>query len=181
MKAFRLLKVLLVTGATVGLLARDGGLQAASPASAGPATSASPLPIPDVKLAAGGCLSGLVVDVQGIPVSQAAVVLRQWNRQVAVVQSDRQGQFLVSGLPGGTYQLVVGPQARLLRAWAAETAPPQAKSVALVVVGDQLVRGQMAMRDLFAPDAIVLTGLITAAIALPLSMHHSQKSQPQTP
>ena len=92
-----------------------------------------------MRLAAGGCLGGIVVDVQGVPVAQAPLVLRQSNREVAALPTDRQGQFLITGLQGGLYQLMIGPQVKLLRLWAAETAPPQAKPYAVLVVDDQVV------------------------------------------
>lgn len=184
MRPLHRLRTMATVAVMLGILFPEASLQAASPAGLAPTASASPspaLPISDIALGAEGSLSGLVVDVQGLPVSQAPVVLRQAGQPGAAVTTDRLGQFRISGVPGGTYQLTVGSQSRLLRLWATETAPPQAKPMAVVVVGDQVLRGQRPLSSLWTSDALVIPALVAAGIAIPLSVHHSNHSQPQSP
>jgi len=132
----------------------------------------------DVELDAGGLLHGLVVDIQGVPVAQATVVVSQFDRELTRTTTDALGQFWVNGLRGGTYQIVAGSRARLIRAWTARTAPPGARQIALVIVGGNVVRGQMPFEEFFASNAVVVVGLVAAMIALPIAIHNSRYQEP---
>ncbi len=114
-----------VTLAVVGLslpqlgAAEQPGQRPASslvPATATPAFAA----ISDVALAAGGVLRGQLVDVQGLPLPNQAVVVRQQERILASARSDQDGRFSISGLPGGVYQLAAADAAAIYRFWARE-------------------------------------------------------------
>ena len=70
----------------------------------------------DVALDEQGDLQGVVVNIQGIPVAGAQVTVRQNDREVARTQCDAKGHFSVGGLRGGTYLIIVGDRARVVRA-----------------------------------------------------------------
>ena len=60
--------------------------------------------------------------------------------------------------------------------------PPAARPLALMVVGSEVVRGQMPLEDFFASDAVIITGLAAAMIAIPIAVHNSGgKDKPASP
>lgn len=132
----------------------------------------------DVQLDRGGHLNGVVLDAQGAPVAGAVVTLRQVDRQLARTRTDASGRFRAGPLRGGTYQLQVGGRARLVRVWAANTAPPAASDVALIVAGDGLVRGQLPLEEFCASDAVIIVGMVAAMIAIPIAVHNSRPRSP---
>jgi hypothetical protein len=146
----------------------------------------------DVALHSEGTLYGQVVDPQGNPLGRTAVSIRRHDRQIAAATSDQSGHFQMRGLRGGTYQLVAGQSAGMLRLWAPHTAPPSAQPGALVVVGDQQVLGQRGPARAYNPhrrpfrlkywlaNPLVIGGIIAAAVAIPVALHNA-KSKPASP
>lgn len=95
----------------------------------------------DVALAAQGMLVGQVVDQQGIAIPSARVVVRQNDRDLVGTMTDRSGNFAVSGLRSGTYQLAAANGQAKVRLWTANAAPPVANSRVMIVAGsDQVIR-----------------------------------------
>jgi len=140
------------------------------------APPAPPRPQPrvgDVALDAAGCLLGRVIDRQGLPVADRPVALGRMGRPIARSRTDASGRFRVGPLRGGTYHVSVGGRGVLVRAWVARTAPPAARDVALVVVGGDVVRGQMPLEEFFASDAVVVCGMVAAVIAIPIALNSS--------
>jgi len=154
---------------------------APGPQSSQPVPTADSPPVPtvtDVALADGGTLVGQVVDRQGLPLTGAAVVVRQNEQEFASTVSDVNGQFRLSGLRGGLYQITAGQGVGTYRLWAPNTAPPTAQSSALVVSGDELVRGQGESHGFlwWATNPWILAGLIATAIAVPIIVSNDHKS-----
>lgn len=144
--------------------------------------AASPPPRPepmDVSLEENGLLFGMVVDPQGRPASGAAITVRQANREVVGLMADAEGRFAVTGLRGGTYEIATARTAGLYRLWVARTAPPSARPGVLIVDGGPQVRGQQTMRE-FLTRPWVLTGVVAAAIAIPVAVA-SQHESSHTP
>jgi len=151
-----------------------------------PATAATPPSIEqprvaDVQLGDDGSLPGIVVDTEAIPLSHAAVTVYQSNREVAKAACDGTGRFSVGQLGGGVYQLVAGSGTALVRVWAPGTAPPDARSMVLIVSGDPVVRGQF-MR-LHLGRRLVTGAVIAGAIAAPIvySESNSRDGVPVSP
>ncbi len=138
-------------------------------------------PPADVELDPQGFLHGLLVDINGVPVTGMPVVVSQGDRVVAQVPTDLLGRFAVGPIRGGTYQLAAGDQMKGVRAWTARTAPPSARPMTLLVVGSQTVRGQLPASRLFSSDRVVVAGMVGAAIALPIVINNSDSSPPKTP
>ena len=70
-----------------------------------------------------------------------------------------------------------GGQGRFVRAWSAKKAPPNAKSAAMMITGDGVVRGQMPLEDFFASDAVIIAGLVAALITIPIvASNHGDSS-----
>jgi len=132
------------------------------------ATDAATPMVTDVALQEGGTFVGQVVDQQGLPVHGVTVLVRQQDRDVASAATDVNGQFRVSGLHGGVYQVVAGQASAVYRLWAPQTAPPTAPSAALMVSGQDVVRGQMGGLGFAA-----LWGAAAAGVAAVPFMHHS--------
>ena len=158
--------------ATVGLVAPIEMLAAAEPTAI---KSRSQVPqLGDVELGQGGSLSGTIVDEQGRPISAARLSIWRQGRAQGEVQSDARGQFAFTGLRGGVYQLVSPQGATLLRAWAYDTAPPLALQAVVIAPGDEVIRGQQRISDVFRSDAFIVTSIIAAAIAIPVIVHNSR-------
>jgi hypothetical protein len=180
MKLHGMLKSLCVGAACIGLILSTPVLEAASPpVTRGDRTDVQPRnSVDDVKLDRAGYFHGLAVDAQGAPAAGAEVVLRQLGREAARARTDAAGRFRAGPVRGGMYQVSVGEHGRLVRAWAASTAPPASKRVALLVAGSDVVRGQMPLEQFFASDTVIIAGLVAAMIAIPIAVHNSG---PRTP
>ena len=110
------------------------------------AMAAAPLAAPsDVALGDGGVLVGQVVDAQGMAVALATVTLADHQQEIAKVRADQDGKFSVPGLRGGVYRISSRGQDTMYRLWAPNTAPPIAQQGVILVVGDEVVRGQYGL------------------------------------
>lgn len=96
----------------------------------------------DVALRDGGVLVGQVVNPQGLARANANVSIRQGNHEVVRATTDANGVFAAKGLRGGQYEMVTDEGIRTCRLWAPNTAPPAARPAALLVSGQNVVRGQ---------------------------------------
>lgn len=153
-----------------GVTGTVAGQQVAKPGSAGG----------DVELRQGGVLLGQVVDSSGIPLAETPVSLRQINREVAATVTDKSGRFLVSGLRGGTYEIVAGQARAIYRIWAPNTGPPLARPSALVVAGGQPVRGQGPI-GYWLGNPWVVAGLVAAAVTIPVVIHNHRINRTSSP
>lgn len=180
MNSLRVVRALLVGASCVGLLLPNSLSLAASPP--GQPRRHKPVTISDVELDAGGFIRGLVVNAQGVPIRNAEVLLWKANNQMARGASDGVGRFRLGPVSGGTYAIRSSGQTSWVRAWRGGTAPPATGDTVLVVVGDDLVRGQMPLEDFFTSDAFVITALVAAAIAVPIVIHNrSRHKSPASP
>ncbi|MHC4399069.1 MAG: carboxypeptidase-like regulatory domain-containing protein [Planctomycetota bacterium] len=132
----------------------------------------------DVELDRDGRFRGLVIDAQGRPIAGAPIVLHRTGRSPVHARTDISGRFEIVPLRGGTYPLYVGNHSRLIRLWSAGTAPPAAGPMALVRVDPDVVRGQMPAEEFFSSDAVIITGLVAAMIAIPIAVHNSRPNSP---
>ena len=150
---------------------------------AAPAAENHQSAVVDVALGERGTMTGQIVDTQGLGVAEQAVVLLQGDREIAGATTDVQGYFFVEGVPGGVYQLAAGDRAIVLRAWAAGTAPPVAQHGVLVVSGQDVYRGQKAVRSArnFLAHPVTVVGVVATAIAVPVALHHSRRKSPASP
>jgi hypothetical protein len=99
----------------------------------------------DVALREGGVLLGQVVNQQGQAMANANVSIRYANHEVVRTTTDVNGVFAAKGLRGGQYDILTDEGIRTCRLWAADTAPPAARPAALLVSGENVVRGQGMM------------------------------------
>ena len=135
----------------------------------------------DVELDPEGSFRGVVVNVQGVPMAGTSVVVRNSHREVARTLSDGLGCFSVEGLGGGTYQVTTGRYTKQFRTWVACTAPPRTRRIALIVVGDDVVRGQRPLGEFLRSDAVIITGLLGAMIGIPIAVHQFNRRGPTSP
>ena len=89
-----------------------------------------------------------------------------------------QGRFRVAGLRGGMYRLMAGNRALAVRVWARTTAPPGARQLAVVNVGDTTIRGQTPIPDYFRSDAFLIAAVVVGAIAIPIAIHNFRNDHP---
>lgn len=162
--------------AAVGFCLPQSLLAAAHP---GPSTA-------DVTLTAGGVLQGQVIDRQGAPLAMMPVALRDRDRQITGTATDEYGRFAVGSLRGGVYQIVAGGGYATYRLWSPGTAPPSAEQTALVVAGQDVVRGQWGggscrrccpgwgVVTFWMSNPWIVAGIAATAIAIPVAINNSE-------
>lgn len=159
-------------------------------------------PTADVALRTGGTLVGKLVDPQGRPLTKAFVSVVVGGKEIASTVTDSTGGFQLAGLQGGVIEVEAHNTSVLCRAWAPQTAPPQAQSGLLVVAGGDVVCGQNCSHGvgcgagvgrgsgyvrghgggilgIMADRPLVAAGIVGAAIAIPIAVSNS--SDPATP
>jgi len=131
----------------------------------------------DIALRQGGLLVGQVVDRQGVPQANRTVSIQYGPHEIVRTVTDQNGTFAAQGLRGGQYQLVTHEGISVCRLWAANTAPPAARPAALVVTGNQVVRGQWGAAgplhgsvEWVKAHPYITAGVVAAAIAIPLAL-----------
>jgi hypothetical protein len=159
--------------ACVGILAPQ--IFAAAPQ----ATQAAPAVL-DVALSSGGVLQGTVVNAQGVAQPGIDVYVGQQGQLIATTRTNDEGQFVVSSLRGGVYQIATSGSNGIYRLWAAQTAPPAAQAKLLVVNDGQIALGQCCDDGScggccgsgwgLLGNPWVLGGIVAAAIAIPLAL-----------
>ena len=118
----------------------------------------------DIAMTPKGQVMGTVTDAQGQPMAGKVVEFRATNGRTWRATSGKEGNFLISGLPGSVYQVVTGDSVRICRLWTAGTAPPSANS-ALLIVGDRAaVRGQPSRQGIGGPQQGLGNGLFGGAV-----------------
>jgi hypothetical protein len=104
---------------------------------------------------------------QGQPMARVAVRLAVSGQAPAVAHTNDQGVFEFAQVKAGVYQLGTEQGMATVRAWAPNTAPPNARPGALLVHGNpEVLRGQLG--GIGGP--ILLGVLVATAIALPLAL-----------
>lgn len=135
----------------------------------------------DVALRAGGLLVGQVIDQQGSSRANSPVVVLQGEQPVVSTTTDANGVFAAQGLRGGQYQIITPDGQKFCRLWAPNTAPPSAADAAVVVTGNEVVRGQWApptghasyggrWLDWVRSHPYITAGVVAAAIATPIAI-----------
>ena len=167
MKNVRVIKGVLVSLAVLGFCLPQPVLAAAVNPAPEPAVT-------DVALGPGGVLLGQVVDQRGTALTKVPVALRDQANVIANTETDQQGYFAVRGLKSGVYQVVAAEGQGTFRVWAAEIAPPSAQQGALIVSGEDTVRGNLGCFGAFFTNPWVLVGLVATAVAVPVAITASQ-------
>lgn len=144
--------------ACLGLVIPHADLSAAQPL---PEKASSKIVFTDVELATGNVLTGSLVDGRGKGIDGAKVSIRFNQKEIASTVTDKDGAFAVKGLRGGQHVIVAGDEAALVRLWAPETAPPNARTSALLVRGSSVVRGQFGGIDMVGLATLALAGVAT--------------------
>jgi hypothetical protein len=136
----------------------------------------------DVALRPGGVLVGQVMNQQGAVQPGSPVSIWQNEREVVSTKTDANGIFAAQGMRGGQYQILTPAGPTFCRLWAADTAPPAAASTAVIVTGQEVVRGQWAPPAAWGADyggrwldwvrshPYITAGIVAAAIAAPLAV-----------
>jgi hypothetical protein len=181
MKLSGFLKILAVSAAVIGLCVPQS---LAAVGSSDPAAG-----LCDVELRDGGVLLGQLVDQQGLPKADEAVVLLGGAEKLAETRTDGRGLFAFRGLRGGVYQLTAADGVGAYRVWATGTAPPSAQPGALLVTGEDLIRSQRGalLRNAGSwlqfnlTNPLFLVGVTAVAIAVPVAIHNADKGGPKSP
>ena len=140
-----------------------------------------PMAVRDVQLDAAGTLHGQVVTPEGAPLAGTRIVLGQFNKPVGESSTDKDGNFALTGVRGGTYELRSAEASAWVRVWTADSAPPAATKGALLVSKRDTVRGNInyLSTQMMQPPEAVGALMIPAAIAggvIALKQHHETDS-----
>ena len=130
-------------------------------------------PIGDIALRDGGLLVGLVVDAQAKPLAKAEVSIRQAGKEVARTTTDKNGVFAAKGLRGGQYQVATAQGVVNYRLWADKTAPPTARSAAMVISSDKVVAGNYGpgpILSFMTEYPFCAAAIVATAIAVPVAV-----------
>jgi hypothetical protein len=100
------------------------------------------LEIQDVVLGENGEMTGYVLDGQGKAIARTKVAVRIGRQTVAETTTDNDGRFLIPELRSGVCQIVHSDGVSVFRVWKNGTAPRNARSNALMIVGKKQIRGQ---------------------------------------
>jgi hypothetical protein len=143
----------------------------------------------DVVLGTGGVFAGSILDAGGVGIPQARLVLGRGPEVVASTATGPDGAFSFRGLPSGTYWLSAAGENRIVRLWNVASAPPSATRFALLVVSDQVLRGQgphhgygvgghvrrgrvqpvsRSLYDMFEEHPVLSYTALTAAVVVPI-------------
>ncbi len=161
--------------ATCGSLVPTPAVVAAETAAA--TTRPAPSPVGDVVLSESGGLLGMVANADGTPVAGAQVAIRREGKQVLNAVTNKQGQFTVTGLSSGVYEVTAGQGTGTFRVWTAHQAPPSAKQGVLIVANPAALRGQTPLANIVTSELAILTAVVGAAIAIPIVVHNSRRSR----
>jgi hypothetical protein len=133
----------------------------------------------DIALQSGGVLVGQVVDQQGVAKAGVPVSIQYGKHEVARTTTDANGVFAAKGLRGGQYEILTQDGVSVCRLWAPETAPPAARSAALVVSGNDVVRGQYmgGWVDWMKAHPYITAGVVATAIAVPVALAASDDDE----
>ena len=157
-----LFKCAIVALAIIGVVFPKSQLLAAEQARASAIKVVPASTIFDVRLGADGKFQGRVVDHSGTPIEGAKVEVKRGSMVVAQSVTDRDGVYSVKNLSTGQYNVRAGATEGTYRFWSDETAPPSAKSQALLVMGENGARGQYGVMDL---NGIIVATSVAVALA----------------
>ena len=175
MRCSRKLRAASVAVTCASLLVQPAVVKAEPPAASSARDAVQPL-VSDVALGQRGVLRGQLVDSSGKPQPAARVDVRRFDGQAATATTDRDGRFALEGLSGGVVDLSVAGNHGIYRLWAADTAPPSARSEILVVNGPTAYRGQRPLHCLLA-SPWVIAGIIALAVAIPVAVHNADDDE----
>lgn len=152
----------------VGLMLPPPAVQAAGAAPRKMVVQTTKASVIDIGLQSDGAFAGRVVDHTGTPAANAEVVVRQGQKEVARVQTDESGRFVVPGLKSGQYEVASGKTVGAFRVWQDAAAPPAAKEQALLVLGQNGERGQFGGMGggVLLLSTVVVASLIVGIVAL---------------
>jgi hypothetical protein len=130
----------------------------------------------DVALQPGNSLTGKLESATGAPTANANIELKQGPRLVATTTTNAAGEFRFEKVRGGVYEVVSPIGQRVVRCWQPGTAPPSA--VAQLAVDDtQVIRGQAHPLAVGLANPWVITGIVVAAIAIPVALHENRNDR----
>lgn len=78
-------------------------------------------------------LMGRYVNNAGAGIKDMRASIRQAGKEVASGITDAQGNFRVTGLQTGVYEVIIGYKSEFIRVWDADSAPPMANPSARIV------------------------------------------------
>ena len=147
--------------------------------------------VSDVVLGEGGILSGRLIDGRGYGLPGRRVEMRRGGAVIVWMRTDQFGRFAVKDLPGGTYALVSGSSQKVVRAWAAGSAPPRTSTRVILVEQPQPVSWQAPATEsadvvyssesrIFGLSPLSLSAVVGMAVGIPILVNQHDDDGPST-
>lgn len=130
---------------------------------------------PDVVLTGQGMLQGRLVNRNGQPLANSAVVVTAGQRRIAT-KTDANGFFQAELKTSGLYAVSAAGGVITCRAWSTRTAPPVAQQGILLVSDEQTLTAQ-GPRGFFT-NPIVIGGVIAAAVGITIAVASDDDDDP---
>jgi len=119
--------------------------------------------ISDVSLDRHGALHGSFVNSGGLPQAGILIIARQDKLDPRTARTDAKGDFTLSGLKGGNWNITVGSKTSWVRVWTADVAPPAAKS-SLLLTGKVLANPTATVIRGQSPDGGLMAAFDTGTL-----------------
>ncbi len=103
-------------------------------------------PVVHIALHRQGILVGQVVDRQGVGRKGEVVVIKSRRQIVASVKTQANGRFMIRGLRSGLHQIESRSSVASVQFWAAQAAPPAAKSAVILLADDKITQATEVVR-----------------------------------
>jgi hypothetical protein len=131
----------------------------------------------------GNVLVGQVLSPRGLIQANVPVSLYVGKQKVGAGKTDAKGSFAFSGLRGGLYQVVTAGGRGAYRVWVPGTAPPSARSRAVVIAGEGMVRWQFSGGlKYWLANPWVIGAVVAVAVAVPVAIHNANHDdEPASP
>jgi len=133
----------------------------------------------DIALQGDGVLVGQSLSANGMPRLAASITLVQDSKLVAETRANPDGEFSIAGLRGGVYELRTDKTSRMVRLWSPRSAPPSAVDAAILIDGDEVIRGQFGgPPSPFAiqPADVLFWSIVGAGVGIPIAVAENKKA-----
>jgi hypothetical protein len=159
---------LMIVAALNLLLPRDVWAETPQPRSTKQPRPATSSRVYDLE-ARNGKLRGQVLSPQGQPLPHATVVLFQQNGILAKTRANEQGEFRFDEVSQGVYGIAAANGVCVYHVWDAGNSPTPARSAAMIVAGQNVLRGQTQYASWWQNPWVIIA-LIASIICVPIAV-----------
>ena len=114
------------------------------------------------------------------------VMVQKPDGTVCLTTTDGNGEFQCLTLRGGVHHVICGRSGRVVRLWAAGTAPPSAGTQLMIVQTGETIRAQHEPGPILThweslkchlTNPFIVGGIVAAAVAIPVAIHNANQDR----